>query len=218
MNKVKINTGLAAIMIVASIFAGWQTLLLVVLLMFIFCDFEDRIKDIAINVITFYVGFCIVSMVWDIVIDVLTYVTKAISSFTTAVNSYLDPMDYIDASKITEPINLVKDIADGVVTIMLTLVKVGFVISVLTGKQRKQNFVAKKINEYVSSALNYVSSLSVMPQPSTGMVQQAAGMAQQATMTTVQQPVTTQQPVMNSQQAAMNYQQQVNGKNNFNNQ
>lgn len=164
MNKVKINSGLASIMIVASIFAGWQTLLLVVLLMFLFCDVEDKVKDVAIRVITFYVGYYIVSLGWDVIVSCANLALRAINSFVTTFNSYVDPVDYLIATKITAPISLVIDIASGVVSIMFTLVRIGFVISVLTNKPASQNTLVKKINEYVAKALNYVNSVVVNSQ------------------------------------------------------
>ncbi len=164
MDKVKINSGLASIMIVASIFAGWQTLLLVVLLMFLFCDVEDKVKDVAIRVITFYVGYYIVSLGWDVIVNCANLVLRAINSFVTTFNSYVDPVDYLIATKITAPISLVIDIASGVVSIMFILVRIGFVISVLTNKPASQNTLVKKINEYVAKALNYVNGVVVNSQ------------------------------------------------------
>mgnify|MGYP004658218777 CR=1 FL=1 len=51
MGKVKINNNLAALMLVASIFAGWGTLMIVTILMIIFCDLNDKIKQIIDKVI-----------------------------------------------------------------------------------------------------------------------------------------------------------------------
>lgn len=163
MNKIKINTGLASIMIVASIFAGWQTLLLVVLLMFMFCEIDDKVKNVAIKVITFYVGFYIVYLGWDVVVVAANLLVKAISSLVATINTYLDPLDYLSVTKIIAPINFVIDIADGAVDILFIVVKLGFVISVLTGKTNKTNSLSKKINEYVAKALNYVNGVVVSP-------------------------------------------------------
>ena len=60
MNKLKINNSLAAIILVAALFAGWQTMLLVVLLMLIFCELDDKIKNLATTVIAFLVGLTLI--------------------------------------------------------------------------------------------------------------------------------------------------------------
>ena len=48
MNKLKINNGLAAIILLASLFAGWQTLLLAVILMLIFCEVNDKVRNLMV--------------------------------------------------------------------------------------------------------------------------------------------------------------------------
>ena len=49
MSKIRMNTGLASIILVASIFAGWQGMLLAIILLFAFCDVEDTVKNVAIS-------------------------------------------------------------------------------------------------------------------------------------------------------------------------
>ncbi len=213
MNKIKLNTGLASIMIVASIFAGWQTLLLVVLLMFIFCEVEERVKDVAVKVITFYVGYYIVSLGWDVIVSAANLVSRSIISFVNTFNSYVDPVDYLVASKITSPINLVIDVASGVVSIMFVLVRIGFVISVLTGKTKSQNSLSKKIDEYVSKALNYVNGIVINTPVQTQNVAPVQQVQPQNVTPTVQQTV---QPVQQPTQASV--QSGVPTNNNINNQ
>lgn len=158
MNKIRLSTGLASIMIAASIFAGWQTLLLVILFMFLFCDVQSKVKEVAVRVITFYVGYYIVYLGWDVIVNSVSLLTKGINSFVATFNTYANSADYLVASKITAPINFVIDVADGIISIMFTLVKIGFVISILTGKSKGTNALSKKIDIYVSKALHYVDS------------------------------------------------------------
>ena len=49
MNKVKISSGLASVLLLACLFAGWQTMLLVALLMFVFCEVEDKVNFETLN-------------------------------------------------------------------------------------------------------------------------------------------------------------------------
>lgn len=160
MRKIKFNTGLASIMIVASIFAGWQTLLLVTLFLFIFSEVEDKVKDIAIKVITFYIGYYIVSLGFDIIMDAGNLVVDTIRSFVTTFNTYADSLHQIDAIKIERTIDFILKVVDSTVSILFILVKIGFVLSVLTGKPKYQNILFKKISEYVNKAVSYVSSMN----------------------------------------------------------
>ncbi len=157
MNKIKINSGLASIMLVASLFAGWQTLLLITILMFGFCEVEERVKDVAVKVITFFVGFTIVSVGWDIIVNGIGVVTGGIDSLVDMINSYLDPIDVINANKLIAPIIALKNIASSIMSVLFMIVKLGFIISILTGKSGSKNVLSSKIDEYVNKALNYVS-------------------------------------------------------------
>ena len=77
MGKVKINNNLAALMLVASIFAGWGTLMIVTILMIIFCDLNDKIKPLIIKVVSFMAGITLILLGWDLVsngIDLILFV------------------------------------------------------------------------------------------------------------------------------------------------
>ena len=157
MSKIRMNTGLASIILVASIFAGWQGMLLAIILLFAFCDVEDTVKNVAISVITFYVGYTIVSVGWDIIVAVVNAIISAVSGFAELFNTYVDPIDYISVTKIVAPVSYLMDIADDVVSIMLTLAQITFVIAILSGKPAKKNALTDKIQEYVNKAINYVT-------------------------------------------------------------
>ena len=89
MNKLKINNGLAAIILLASLFAGWQTLLLAVILMLIFCEVNDKVRNLMVNVIAFLVGLTLISFAWSIISDGISLVFKGIESIVNVINSYL---------------------------------------------------------------------------------------------------------------------------------
>lgn len=69
MLKAKVSTGLAAIMLISSLFVGWQTMLIVTILLFAFCEVDGKVKDIAIRVITFFIGLTLVITAWGLIVD-----------------------------------------------------------------------------------------------------------------------------------------------------
>lgn len=158
MTKIKINPGLAAIILLATLFAGWETLLLVTLLMFIFCEVDEGIKNVATRVITFYVGLAIVSLGWSLISGGVDFITTAITNFVGIINTYLDPEDYLVVTKLTTPINNIMEILDSGVGLLLLLARFTFIIAVLTGKKSNGNVVSNKINEYVAKAINFVNA------------------------------------------------------------
>lgn len=163
-NKLKINTGLASIILVASLFAGWQTMLLVTILMFLFCEVDERVKQVATSVITFYVGYTIVSTGWTIIMNVADLVVSTINNFVAYIVKTFELYDF-DISILMTPIGIIIKVLDNGVSILLSIVKLGFVIGVLTGKPSSSNPLSSKINEYVNKAINYVNGNVARPQP-----------------------------------------------------
>ena len=157
MGKVKINNNLAALMLVASIFGGWECLLLVTLLMFIFCEVDDKIQNVAIRVITFYVAYTIVSMGWSVIYSGVSTAEGAITNIVATINTYLDPAEAIETTKLIVPIKNILAIADSVMDLLFLIVKLGFVVSVFTFKPASTNPLTTKINEYVNKVLNYIN-------------------------------------------------------------
>lgn len=155
--KIKLNQGLASIIILASIFAGWQTLLLVTLLMFTFCEVDENTKNIAVKVITFYVGLTIVRVGWGLIADSFDIILEGIGVVVAIINKFLDPVDMIILSDYTGIIVEGFNLISGIVYLLIRIAEIAFVIMVLTGKPGKENFITKKINEYVNNALNFVS-------------------------------------------------------------
>lgn len=190
MNRIKINTGLASIILLASLFAGWQTLLLVTVLMFMFCEIDDKVRDVAVKVITFYVGYTIVTTGWSLIMSGVSVVTSGLDSLVDTLNLYLQGLDKIDIRTLTSTINNLKEIANSVVTLLFSIVKLGFIVAILSGKSPKSNGLISKIDEYVNKALNYVNgtmSVNMNMNTSANMnmnsaPQQPSGQTSQATM------------------------------------
>ncbi|HAB67068.1 MAG TPA: hypothetical protein DCE23_06850 [Firmicutes bacterium] len=175
-NKLKINTGLASIILVASLFAGWQTMLIVTILMFLFCEVDERVKQVATSVITFYVGYTIVSTGWTIIMNVADLIVSTINNFVAYIVKTFELYDF-DISILMTPLGIIIKLLDNGVSILLSIVKLGFVIGILTGKPSSSNPLSSKINEYVNKAINYVNgnvAKSAQPMPQQPMPQQAA--------------------------------------------
>lgn len=179
MNKVKINPGLASIALLTSLFAGWQTLLIVTVLLFAFCEVDEKVKGVATSVLAFFVGFTIISWGWDLIESVLYMVPSLLTKFVEIINNFLSPLDYISLVKITAPITTLLGIASDIVSVVFTLVKLTFVINVLSGKDPKKFFLSGIFSKFIDKALNFIN----------GTVAQAPVAPMQAAVAPVQAPV-----------------------------
>ncbi len=172
MNKLKISPGLAGIILLTSLFVGWQTLLLAVLLMLLFCEVDDKIKSLIIKVVSFFAAYTIVVTAWDLIVSGVDVVTGTIVKILNLFSELLDdPIDYSNFSKyFLSPISSVVKIADGVLSYLFILIKFGFILSTIQNKPMKDNAVSKKINEFVNKVVNYINGLEfgnvVNPTPS----------------------------------------------------
>jgi hypothetical protein len=165
MGKVKVNSGLASIIVLASLFAGWQTLLIVVTLLLLFCDIDDKLKDIIIKVVAFFAGIALVTLGWDLIVDLVSLVISTINNLVSLINNYLEYQNQISIVKLTtyllNPIKTIVDIADGIITYLLTFAKFAFIVATLANKNVKENAIIKKINEFVSKIVTFVNNLDL---------------------------------------------------------
>lgn len=159
MTKTKIKTGFAALILVACMFAGWQTTLLVSVLLLIFCELDENAKNIMVGILAFTAGLALFTLCWSLIVDGIDVVTKSLTGVFDVINGFLDSSDKIDITDlqryIINPINQITDIADNIVSFLITFAKFGFIIAILTGKAAKKNFISEKINKYVDNFTNY---------------------------------------------------------------
>lgn len=171
MNKVKINPGLASVIIAACLFAGWQTMLIVSALLLIFCELDDNVRKNIIRVVTFYFALSIVTMGWDLIYDAVGLIFNSINKIINLINGYLDePISIVKIQAyLFNPITSIFDIANSVVIYIFAFVRFGFIIYLITGKKQKENVISKKIDEFVAKVCNFIT---VNEQPVQPAVQQ----------------------------------------------
>ena len=164
MNKLKINTGLASVVLLCSLVSGWSTLLTIVVLMLIFCEISDSVKQVMVRVITFYFGITLFSTFWGLIVDGVDLGINSFNDVIEIFNSYLnDPISVFKLEMyLLNPISKVVSLLDGIVSYLLVFIKFSFIISVLTNKNMKDNFIMKKITEFVDKVISYVNSFDVM--------------------------------------------------------
>ncbi len=169
MNKLKINNSLAAIILVATLFAGWQTTLLVILLMLIFCELDDKIKNLTTTVIAFSVGLTLVSILWSLIYDGTNLLLNSLATIIDIINRYLSVGNKIDITSLTlkfiEPVKSIFEIGNSGVDLLIMLTKFGFVISIFTGAAMKNNAFTRKVNEYINKALGFINNYGVNQAP-----------------------------------------------------
>lgn len=161
MSKVKVPAGLAGALLVASFFAGWQTALIVFLLMLIFVEMNDNVKGVMVRVLTFMIGLTLFMMLWNLLQGAYSVVYDTIKDFLGIISSWLE--EPIDVTKLylyfLDPIKNLIGICDNIVNFLYDLTRFGFIIALLAGKQFKENFFIKWINSFVEKAINFIKNI-----------------------------------------------------------
>ena len=149
-------------MLVASIFAGWGTLMIVTILMIVFCDLNDKIKPLIIKVVSFMAGITLILLGWDLVSNGIDLIFKLFNNIISIINSYLSYSNKIDLvefqGKFVVPVTTVVASIGSIIKYLVTFSKFGFIIAIISGKAMKENAWTKKVNQYVSKFTNFANS------------------------------------------------------------
>lgn len=166
MSKVKINPGLASILLLASLFSGWQTMLIVGAILFTFCELDEKTKGIAITVISFYVGYAVVSLGWDLIESLLDLIPGLLTDFFGLINKIsetpsLEFLEFqVNASKfVTNTLGMVST----AVSIIFAFVKFSFIVNVLAGKDTNKFFMSNIFKKYIAQAVNFINGTVAAP-------------------------------------------------------
>lgn len=164
MSKIKINPGLASIILVACIFSGWSTLLTVSVLMLLFCEIDEKVKSVMTKVISFLVAVTLISLGWSILSDGVDLIFSIITRFVAIINSYLDFTNQISLVKFNSyfvtPLTTLISIVGSIISFLVTASKFIFIFVILTNKKFKENFISKKINLVINKVIEYVNGLN----------------------------------------------------------
>ena len=164
MSKMKINTGLASIILVASLFAGWQTVLLIAILMLLFCEINENVKSVMTKVLSFLVAITLISLGWSILSDGVDLIFSIITRFVGIINSYLDFTKQISFIKFNNyfatPLTSLISIVGSIISFLITASKFIFIFVILTNKKFKENFISKKVNLVINKVTDYINDLN----------------------------------------------------------
>ena len=152
MNKVKVSNGVAAGLLVASLFAGIGTTLTIAVLLLIFCDIED-FKKVLVRVLSFAVAMFILTAGWDLLVNLYGLFLTIINSLVEFIDSYLSkPLDVSGFYRYSlTPIKTIINMIDSIFDYVVAAIKLGFVVIFLKKKDVKETFLSKLISNFVNS-------------------------------------------------------------------
>ncbi len=175
MSKYKVNHTIAAILLIASFFASWQTMVLLGALLFIFCEMEDRLKNLTVSLISFSIGLKLVEIFWGIIYSASNLIPEILEKLVGIINYYLDPYDAISLTKfqlyVINPIADLFDIGNSIFDYLVIIASFVFITSLLIGVNKKGFVIDKLITKYVNNVIRCVTQFGT-PQVAPVMQQQ----------------------------------------------
>ena len=166
MKKFNVNANLLALLMLITLFAGWEYMIIVTAFIWVFCESSKNLKDLTIRTIAVYAGCSLFNIlcslltgVYDVVIKGLNTLLEFIATlgaesldfslkfaeFVTKLNSYfLNPVDDIVG------------ILGSLIALLILFIKFKYIVSTLSNKPLKGflGFVQKYIDAVVDFANN----------------------------------------------------------------
>lgn len=166
MKKFNVNANLLALLMLITLFAGWEYMIIVTAFIWVFCESSKNLKDLTIRTIAVYAGCSLFNILWSLLTGVYDVVIKGLDTlleliatlgaesldfsikfaeFVTKLNSYfLNPVDSVVA------------ILGSLVTLLILFIKFKYIVSTLSNKPLKGflGFVQKYIDAVVDFANN----------------------------------------------------------------
>ena len=158
MEESKNYTKVYSLILIVSIFAGWQAMLLAAVLLLLFGKIDENVKKMIITVVSFAAGLALFGLFWDLITGGISLAINGIKTLITFLNSYLDkPITILNLQRyLLNPIEIVVGYLDTGVNYALMFMRFCFIIAILTGKGMKSNFIFDKIQKYVNKFTDYV--------------------------------------------------------------
>lgn len=155
MKKFKINANILALLMLVSIFAGWQYMILVMGFIWVFCDVTDQLKSLTVKVIAVYAGCLLFGMVWDIIANVWNLFGEGLLTILRFIGDYADVSSAIDAVNgyFLTPFGRIFTYAGLLVDFVIMVTKFVFIVSVVRNRPSKAfGFIQKYVNYFTTFA------------------------------------------------------------------
>lgn len=154
MNKFKINPNLMSILVLGSLFMGWQYLIFVILFI-VLCENNENVKNILIKTVALLAACLILSTAWSIVTEGIDLLDSALDSLFSM--SYILEMDISKPEFLTTLfgiVGIVTSFISSAISYIILFAKFTFIMSVINNKPFKKPF--SKLDDYLNQVLNYI--------------------------------------------------------------
>ena len=166
MKKFNVNANLLALLMLISLFAGWEYMIIVTAFIWVFCESSKNLKDLTIRAIAIYAGCYLFSWFWDIIYSGYSLAVSGVNGlFEILAGMEVDVVEAVTGINkwVLNPVAVVAKVLDSGVSFLILLAKFKFIVSVITN--RPLTGIFGKIQEYINYFVNFANSNLYEDQP-----------------------------------------------------
>lgn len=166
MKKFNVNANLLALLMLISLFAGWEYMIIVTAFIWVFCESSKNLKDLTIRAIAIYAGCYLFNVVWILLTDVYGVAIEGLNTILSIIANFgADSAEFSIkflefTTKLTTyfltPLDNIVGILGSLVTLLILYIKFKFIVSTLSNKPITGVFGF--VQKYINSVLNFANS------------------------------------------------------------
>lgn len=159
MKKFNVNANLLALLMLISLFAGWEYMIIVTAFIWVFCESSKNLKDLTIRAIAIYAGCYLFNVVWILLTDVYGVAIEGLNTLLYIISNFgVDSAEFSIklTTYILTPLDNIVGILGSLVTLLILYIKFKFIVSTLSNKPITGVFGF--VQKYINSVLNFANS------------------------------------------------------------
>ena len=156
MKKIKVNENILALLMFASIFAGWPYLIVVTAFIWAFCEVGKSLQKLTVKIISVFGALAIIDLGWDLIVQGVDMTFGGLNRFFSMLVSWgVSPELVTNATRYAfTPIDLLVQIFGSILTFLLLLAKIKFIVEIIANKNATTIWPFKGFAEKIEDFAN----------------------------------------------------------------
>lgn len=157
MEKIKVNSKVASLLVLAGLFAGWQYMLLVTAFVLIFCFKDEDLKKLTIKVLVIMAACSLFGKFWDLIeygyslgVEGINGIFGILGAINPAIHT-----PYWITQYIFEPLEIIIHFLGSGVAFIILLIQFNFILATITGRRMPKAFVI--VDDYMTKFSDFVT-------------------------------------------------------------
>lgn len=158
MEKIKISGSIMALLMLVTLFTEWKYMIIVAASIWLLCNNNERLKNLAVKVVSIAAACSLISMIWDLISGWIGVGVSSLNEIPLIFAKMGIIINFGWLISFASIITGVLAILTTVVGLLILTAKIKFIISIIANKPLTGLF--KKIEEFLDQFTNFVTNSS----------------------------------------------------------